>query len=169
MENCNGYNKTQLGSNGYINWINFFHFIKKESERPINKLLDNSNNNVNDININDNEAGIALNNIKNNDNNNNFIHKNNKMKNNNILIDKKLNNNDMINENIKNENHKYKINNLINENTKTIYNTMIGIDNFGNNCFAISFIQSIVHCNIIIKNYIDIIKVLYENTNTIYY
>ena len=39
LENYNGYIKNQLGKNRIINWINFIHFIKKESERSIEKLL----------------------------------------------------------------------------------------------------------------------------------
>ena len=43
LENYNGYIKMQLGKSRIINWVNFINFIKLESERTIEKLLNNSN------------------------------------------------------------------------------------------------------------------------------
>ena len=43
LENYNGYIKTHLGKNRYINWVNFIHFIKTESQRNLNKLHENAN------------------------------------------------------------------------------------------------------------------------------
>ena len=43
LENYNGYIKSQLGKNRYINWVNFIHFIKTESQRHLNKLHENAN------------------------------------------------------------------------------------------------------------------------------
>ena len=42
LENYNGYLKNQLGKNRIINWVNFIYFIKCESKRSIEKLI-NSN------------------------------------------------------------------------------------------------------------------------------
>ena len=39
FENYNGYIKRQLGKSRIINWINFIDFIKKESQRSIEKLM----------------------------------------------------------------------------------------------------------------------------------
>ena len=46
LENYNGYIKTHLGKNRYINWVNFIHFIKTESQRNLNKLHENANLNI---------------------------------------------------------------------------------------------------------------------------
>ena len=43
LENYNGYIKTHLGKNRYINWVNFIHFIKTESQRNSNKPHENAN------------------------------------------------------------------------------------------------------------------------------
>ena len=45
LENYNGFIKEKLGKYRIINWINFIDFIKKESVRSIEKLLENANNN----------------------------------------------------------------------------------------------------------------------------
>ena len=39
LENYNGYLKYKLGKFRIVNWINFIHFIKEESSRSIEKLL----------------------------------------------------------------------------------------------------------------------------------
>ena len=42
LENYNGFIKSQLGKSRIVNWVNFIHFIKKESERSIEKLFSNT-------------------------------------------------------------------------------------------------------------------------------
>ena len=42
LENYNGFIKSQLGKTRIVNWVNFIHFIKKESERSIEKLFRNT-------------------------------------------------------------------------------------------------------------------------------
>ena len=43
LENYNGFIKSLLGRKRVINWVNFIHFIKNESNRSIDKLLINAN------------------------------------------------------------------------------------------------------------------------------
>ena len=43
LENYNGFAKSQLGKKRVINWVNFIHFLKNESNRSIDKLLSNAN------------------------------------------------------------------------------------------------------------------------------
>ena len=47
MENYNRYIKLKLGEKRIINWINFLHFIKEESNRSLNKLINDTNYNLN--------------------------------------------------------------------------------------------------------------------------
>ena len=47
LENYNRFIKTKLGEKRIINWINFLHFIKEESERSLNKLINNESNEFN--------------------------------------------------------------------------------------------------------------------------
>ena len=49
LENYNGYIKLNLGKHRIINWVNFIHFIKSESSRSIEKLLNSVNYNVKSI------------------------------------------------------------------------------------------------------------------------
>ena len=46
LENYNGYIKHILGKHRIINWVNFIHFIKSESGRSIEKLMNSNNNNL---------------------------------------------------------------------------------------------------------------------------
>ena len=65
LENYNGYIKSKLGQHRVINWVNFIDFIKKESERSIEKLKNHKNFNSdisnyfedknNNLNINNNQ------------------------------------------------------------------------------------------------------------------
>lgn len=43
LENYSDYIKKKLGEKRVINWINFLHFIKEESNRTITKLQENAN------------------------------------------------------------------------------------------------------------------------------
>ena len=61
LENYNRYLKNQLGKHRVINWINFLNFLKLESDRIINKLLDNSNHNL-QLNDNNNKSNSNSNN-----------------------------------------------------------------------------------------------------------
>ena len=42
LENYNGYIKEKLGKRRLVNWVNFLNFIKDESKRSIEKLLNSS-------------------------------------------------------------------------------------------------------------------------------
>ena len=46
LENYNRYIKFKLGEKRIVNWISFLHFIKEESDRSINKLINNNNSNL---------------------------------------------------------------------------------------------------------------------------
>ena len=46
LENYNGYIKLNLGKHRIINWVNFIHFIKSESSRSIERLMNSVNNNT---------------------------------------------------------------------------------------------------------------------------
>ena len=150
LENYNGYIKSQLGKNRYINWVNFIHFIKTESQRHMNKLHENANanklilKNKEDKNIlKDTEKKIIINN-ENNDNNN--THDNNeKDEVKNIICDTR-NNNELLNANT---------NNLMIEKREKIIFHKLGIQNIGNTCFANSLLQTLLHCKIFIKNFYD--------------
>ena len=49
LENYNGYIKLNLGKLRIINWVNFIHFIKSESSRLIERLMNSGNNNAKSI------------------------------------------------------------------------------------------------------------------------
>ena len=49
LENYNGYIKLNLGKHRIINRVNFIHFIKSESSRSIEKLLNSVKYNVKSI------------------------------------------------------------------------------------------------------------------------
>ena len=42
LENYNGYIKEKLGKKRQVNWVNFLNFIKDESNRSIEKLINSS-------------------------------------------------------------------------------------------------------------------------------
>ena len=69
LENYNRFIKLKFGEKRVINWIDFLHFIKEESERSLNKLINNVSNEFN-ISV-SNEENRSLN-IKNNISNNNL-------------------------------------------------------------------------------------------------
>ena len=69
LENYNRFIKLKFGEKRVINWIDFLHFIKEESERSLNKLINNESNEFN-ISV-SNEENRSLN-IKNNISNKNF-------------------------------------------------------------------------------------------------
>ena len=77
LENYNRFIKTKLGEKRIINWINFLHFIKEESERSLNKLINNESNEI-DITV-SNKENRSLNINNNISNNNTVIINNNKI------------------------------------------------------------------------------------------
>ena len=150
MENYNGYLKTQLGKNRTIDWVNFLNFLKLESDRTINKLLENSNIFKNDIN----KAVKTTNLTKEN-------------------IFKKVDIINEIDEDIKNLSFEEKtINNNFFENKKEIVinsqncivkdfnindilNSTTGISNIGNSCFANAILQIIIHIPIFLEEFLN--------------
>jgi len=150
LENYNGYLKTQLGKNRTINWVNFLNFLKLESDRTINKLLDNSNIFKCDIN----KA------VKTNEVNNEYIFKkadiineiNEDIKY--LSLEEKNNNNNFI------ENKKEIIINSQHVNVKDInindiLNSTTGISNIGNSCFANAILQIIIHLPIFLEEFLN--------------
>ena len=122
MENYNGFIKHQLGKHRIINWVNFIDFIKKESQRSIEKLMNSQPNNI--IYFNDMKENLTLN----KDNKSNIVYSNdyNIIEKNNlntyVEVDKTLN--------IKTDNE----DNII---FKIIY-SKLGFENIGNTCMLIS-------------------------------
>ena len=151
LENYNGFIKAQLGKNRIINWVNFINFLKLESDRIINKLIDNSNKIVktkevkekfnsqitlcdkNEINI--DSVNKDLENIKLSETDDNNI---NQLVKNNINYDIKLVSETEINK---------------------IINSKIGIENIGNSCFANAIIQILIHLSVFLNEFINSFKI----------
>ena len=158
LENYNRYLKNQLGKHRVINWINFLNFLKLESDRIINKLLDNSNH---DLLLNDNNNKLISNTINNNEDEEYIKDLNVKFTN--IKINESttsglMNINDL---NMKN------YNNNDDRNIYDIYKTQIGILNIANSCFVNSIIQIIIHCKIFIIEFLNNFNINKLNDNLI--
>ena len=151
LENYNGYIKTHLGKNRYINWVNFIHFIKTESQRNLNKLHENANLNI--LTLKKNEDKNIIKDMKTKKDNINF--------NNDNDIDTNENNEkDEAKKNIYdtkdiNTSLNVNTNNLVKENIEKIIFHKFGIKNIGNTCFANSLLQILLHCKIFIENFYD--------------
>ena len=83
LENYNRYIKFKLGEKRIVNLINFLHFIKEESDRAINKLINNNNSNLIIYSDEINNTNLDLYKIIKNDKESSYL------KNYNIFIDKK--------------------------------------------------------------------------------
>ena len=136
LENYNGFIKSQLGKSRIVNWVNFIHFIKKESERSIEKLFSNNITNCN--------SKIDTNFLENN-----------------IITDKDKaytynEKNDIENILDKEIDIKNRIENLKEgENfIERIINSTIGIYNVGNTCFINCVIQILIHSKIFMNRFI---------------
>ena len=173
LENYNGYIKSQLGKNRYINWVNFIHFIKTESERNLNKLHENANTNKLILkNKNDNNKLKEPvpktiikddNNVSNdNDDNNNYndINDNNKKEEIKEIIYNAKDNIGTL---------KVNNNNIGKEKIEKIIYHKLGIQNIGNTCYANSLLQILLHCKIFIENYYDFINKKNLDINTMSY
>ena len=105
----------QLGKSRIINWVNFINFIKLESERTIEKLLNNSNINKSFFNK---------------DKMNKNINFNDKVK---TTMDEKRNN--ILNLNYKSMPKDYRKTDVL-EDIPNIINSLIGFNNIGNSCYG---------------------------------
>ena len=133
LENYNGFIKSQLGKSRIINWVNFIHFIKKESERSIEKLFSNTITKSNTM-------------IK-----SNILEKN-------IFTDKETAYINKENTGMENNLEEHIIIKTVLDNNKEegqiidkIINSTIGIYNVGNTCFINSVVQILLHCQIFMK------------------
>ena len=129
LENYNGFIKQQLGKRRLINWINFLDFIKKESQRSIDKLMNSQNNNK--IYFKDETIPLLNNNEEQ------------------IIIDASklpvFNENKNLNKNFFEKKEKtYLLENEKNSLTEIIYSTK-GILNVGNTCYVNALIQVLFH------------------------
>ena len=133
LENYNGYLKIQLGKKRIINWVNFLHFIKNESDRSINKLLNKAN--YNKI----------------------YFEKKEKYKNEKLeLENKESKENSYIKYSTK---ETLKSENKINQNNLLYLEFLeTGIINFSNNCFANSIIQVLLHYDIFMQKFLKYIS-----------
>ena len=142
LENYNGYLKMVLGKHRIINWVNFIHFIKAESQRSIEKLMNNCDNNMKTYKRLNEKENIDIKNekklkkevIKHSDEEKVITDRNYKK---NLFIESNLN--------IENEIIFKKLPD--NEN-------QIGIINIGNSCYINSIIQILLHTPIFIDEFI---------------
>ena len=148
LENYNGYIKMQLGKSRIINWVNFINFIKLESERTIEKLLNNSNINKSFFNK---------------DKMNKNINFNDKEK---TAMDGKQNNILNLNYNIIPKDY---IKTDILEEIPNIINSLIGFNNIGNSCYANSIMQLLLHSEIFLNNLENNIGEIKEQYKSISY
>ena len=145
MENYNRYIKLKLGEKRIINWINFLHFIKEESNRSLNKLINDTNYNLN----------IYDEKIKNNEYN--------KQPNNQYTIDVNLKKSEKKNQ-IEND----RINNINNEKLDhtQINNSLFGIINIGLTCYINSVIQIILHSELFLEKFLEKSQIITKNKNS---
>ena len=140
LENYNGYIKSRLGQHRVINWVNFIDFIKKESERSIEKLINHKNFNSDIMNYyKDNNININSNQLKTKK----------EQKKNLLNLEQNIIENNNINET--------KI-----EKPNTVYESLvynqIGFINLGNTCYANACLQILIHCEPFINKFINKIK-----------
>ena len=140
LENYNGFIKSQLGKTRIVNWVNFIHFIKKESERSIEKLINHKNFNSDIMNYyKDNNININSNQLKTKK----------EQKKNLLNLEQNIIENNNINET--------KI-----EKPNTVYESLvynqIGFINLGNTCYANACLQILIHCEPFINKFINKIK-----------
>ena len=132
LENYNGYIKEKLGKKRQVNWVNFLNFIKDESKRSIEKLLNSSQ---------QYENSILSNYYLKKDKDHNYYNDNN-----NIIKTGKINKNIEPNEMFKEGELKINFDDIINKE--------FGIKNLGNSCYINSTIQTLLHNEIFMKNFI---------------
>ena len=138
----------QLGKSRIINWVNFINFIKLESERTIEKLLNNSNINKSFFNK---------------DKMNKNINFNDKEK---TAMDEKQNNILNLNYNIMPKDY---IKTDILEDIPNIINSLIGFNNIGNSCYANSIMQLLFYSEIFLNNLENNIGEIKEQYKSISY
>ena len=129
LENYNGYIKQKLGKHRVVNWVNFIEFIKSESSRSVEKLLNSANSKYYEVKVN-----ISINTLK-------------------EAIKNQPEMEDII---IEPEYYDYKnptetkeniIRNNINKNEmiNTIINSKLGMKNIGDTCYMNAAIQILIH------------------------
>jgi len=117
--------------------MNFIHFIKEESSRSIEKLLNNNSKN-------DTKSYI-------NHNKHTWIENLNSTNNNDQMIDKNVETVDFLDLN--------KVNNVIEK--ETILTSRIGFKNIGDTCYINAALQILIHNNDIIEELLNIM--IYDN------
>ena len=133
LENYYGYIKDKLGKKRIINWVNFLNFIKEESSRSIEKLLNGANKKI--------------------------IYSKNKQKK--LLINKKDNEKSIYDMNIKDNIKKNmtsfqdEILNYNNISVEDIIGKIFGIYNIGNTCYINSSLQILLHLQNFIQKFIE--------------
>ena len=132
LENYNKYIKEKLGKKRLVNLVNFINFIKDESKSSIEKLLNSSQQYQN---------LILSNYYLKKDKDHNYYNDNN-----NIIKTGKINKNIEPNEMFKEGELKINFNDIINKE--------FGIKNLGNSCYINSTIQTLLHNEIFMKNFI---------------
>ena len=147
MENYNGFIKKQLGRYKIINWVNFIHFIKSESVRWLNKLINNENPFI--LNENNSDDKTIITNKK-------------------VIIPLGSN---IIAKNLDSFENLFKnmkINSLDNNkcNNNEILNKLYGIVNIGFTCYINASIQLLLHNKIFAKVFME--KMSLENINPFY-
>ena len=151
LENYNGYIKKELGKNRVINWVNFIHFIKMESQRSVEKLINTQNFNISidyiDTNFEKNEDNNQTKN-----NTKKFIEKQTNIDR--PTIDDKFIN---INENI--DDNKLFLDKII--------LSKIGFINIGASCFINSALQILLHCKIFMKYFLEKKDLIKQKLNSI--
>ena len=132
LENYNGYIKEKLGKKRQVNWVNFLNFIKDESKRSIEKLL-NSAQHFDDSTF----RNYYLNREK--DYN---YYKDNQNKIKKDKINKRVEQVEIL----KKEELTLNFNDIINKE--------FGIKNIGNSCYINSTIQTLLHNEIFMENFV---------------
>ena len=152
LENYNRYIKKKLGEKRIINWINFIHFIKEESDRSINKLLNITEDNFNISDMSKKKYSV--------DSSNNNIYE----PFNNIIEENKLDINN--NNNIAIENNEFQLREF---NYTVILNRLFGIYNIGNTCYINATIQILLHTELFLKTYFAKLHLIRKDPNSISY
>ena len=151
LENYNGYIKKQLSKNRVINWVNFIHFIKMESQRSVEKLINNQNYNISNDYIDTN--------LEKNEENNHS------QNNTNQIIEKQINiDRPTIEEKFINIQENIDDNNLF---LDKIILSKVGLINIGASCFINSALQILFHCKIFMKYFLEKKDLIKQKLNSI--
>lgn len=141
LENYNGYIKQKLGKHLVVNWVNFIEFIKSESSRSIEKLLNSANSKFSAV-----QENISINTLKEAIKNQPEIDD--------IIIEPEYydyNNPTETKENI--------LRNNINkdEMINTIINSTLGMKNIGDTCYMNAAIQILIHLKKLLEKIVNLV------------